>query len=190
MKIYIALIGLLLIFLIGIGLKYLMFSVERFKEGPDSYVSESSKDYDIQPYKDLIPEVKKDVIEHFQNEWGKTGVKYTEQFMENTWKYPDALYVMTNKKGEFIGSAGIDHKYMTYPFISHIYVKKPYRKKGYGEKLFEVVQKHAKKVGHKKVNGWCEDDLVNYYEGLGCERSKTSNVLKPLVGFNLMSKEL
>ena len=174
-----------------IFLRHKFWTREKFQEGPDSYIIESTANYDVKPYKECSDIVKKDVAKYLADEWKiETGIDYTEHFIEKTWKFPDALYVMTNKKGEFIGCSSVDHKYMKYPFISHIYVKKPYRKMGYGEKLFDVVLRHSKSVGHEKVYGFCKDELVPYYEGFGCKKEKTSWILKPFVGFNMMTKRL
>lgn len=183
--------ALFLIICVGFIKIYLLRKkIEAFEQGNESYVQVKTNNYHIKPFKETNQKTRKDVVQHLQKEWKNTGITYTESFIEETWKYPDALYVMTDNKGDFIGCAGIDHKYMTYPFISHIYVKKDYRKNGYGQRLFDVVLDHAKSIGHKIVRGWCKDELVDYYVGMGCEKSKTSCLLKPLMGFNLMSKKV
>lgn len=165
--------------------------IENFQAGPESYVTEKTSEYEVKPFKECAEKVKADVIKHLQKEWQQTGVKYSIDFVEKTWTYPDAIYVMVNTQGEFIGCSAIDRSYMGYPFISHIYVKKQYRKKGFGEKLFNVVVKHAQKVGHKQVYGFCKDELVDYYKTFGCRRQATSGLLKPLLGdFNLMTLKL
>jgi GNAT superfamily N-acetyltransferase len=198
MKINIIFLIVLLLCVFGLAFqivpKYTIVNLEGFQsdtqtEEQNLYVDVSTDDYDIKPFNYTSEEVKKDVADCFQREWGDTGVTYTPEFIIETWKYPDALYIVTDKDGNFIGSAGIDRKYF-FPFISHIYVKKEHRKHGYGEKLFEVVLQHGKKVGYKTVNGWCQDELVDYYENLGCKREKSTILLKPLVGFNLMSREV
>ena len=169
--------------------KFIIYT-ERFQATPETYITEKRKEYTIIPFKDVKPDAKLQVINYLNDEWKKdTGITYTEEFVNNTWKFPDALYVMTDKDDDFIGCSGID-RYMSYPFISHIYVKKPYRKKGIGAKLFDVVVQHAKSVGYKTVHGWCKDELVPYYESFNCERCASSTLLKPFLGFNLMKLNL
>jgi GNAT superfamily N-acetyltransferase len=186
---------LLLLFTSFLVLTYFMLPrirdryLERFQESHDVTVKIHTNEYDIVSYQETSDKTKQEVLHWFQEEWGDTGVKYSDRFIETTWKYPSVLYVMTNKSGDFIGCAGLDHKYMM-PFVSHIYVKKEYRKNGYGEKLFEAVLEHSKKLGYTYVQGWCEDSLVKHYEKMGCEKQSFSGVLKPILGFNLMKKTL
>lgn len=162
--------------------------IETFTAGEEKYIREVTKDYQIIPFKECSKLVQNDVIKHLRREWQETGVVYTVEFINATWKYPDAIYVMINKDGNFIGCCALDRKYIGYPFISHIYVKKEYRKKGYGEKLFKFIVRYSKHVGHTQVYGFCQDDLVDYYQSFGCTKLSASGLLKPLVGgFNLMT---
>jgi GNAT superfamily N-acetyltransferase len=189
MKLFLIFITLCILIIILLVLRFLIQNLENFQVEPPSYITEETEDYSIHPFHQATDKVKKDVVKHLQDEWKDTGIEYTEAFVEDTWKYPDALYVMTDNKGQLIGCSGIDRKYM-YPFISHIYVKKEYRKKGYGEKMFGVVLEHGKQCGYKCVKGWCKDELVNYYENFGCQKEKGSWLIKPFLGFNLMKKDL
>jgi GNAT superfamily N-acetyltransferase len=166
-------------------------SIETFTAGPESYIREVTEEYQIIPFKECSKEVQKDVIEHLQKEWKDTGVVYTIDFINETWKYPDAIYVMINEEGEFIGCSALDRKYMGYPFISHIYVKKEYRKKGYGEKLFKFIIKYSKHAGHKQVYGFCQNELVDYYKTFGCTKLSATGLLKPFIGgFNLLTLKI
>jgi GNAT superfamily N-acetyltransferase len=189
MKLKVIGIVIVILSIVAIGLKYVMTKIENFQADP-VYIIESTDDYVIKPFHMMPEKVKKEVVKNLQNEWADTGVTYTNKFIEDTWLYPDALYVMMTKNEEFIGCSGVDRKYMLSPFISHIYVEKKYRKHGYGEKLFDVVLRHAKKHGYKTVKGWCKDELVEYYENFGCEKCSTNWILKPVMGFNLMKKDL
>ena len=164
---------------------------ECFVDKPETYIKESNNEYEIKHFKDCSKEIKQEVSKYLNKEWkNETGMNYTEQFIDTTWKFPDAFYVMTDKKGEFMGCSSVDHKYMSYPFISHIYVNEQYRKKGVGEKMFDIVLRHSKNIGHTRVYGWCKDNLVPYYEKFGCEKQSSWKLWKPLVGLNLMTKEL
>jgi GNAT superfamily N-acetyltransferase len=177
-------------YILFIAKRYTIANIENFESEP-AFITDENDDYTITPFQKVSNDIKEDVINYFNNEWkNKTGITYTEQFINDTWKYPDALYVMTDKDGKLIGTTGLDRQYMSYPFISHIYVTPENRKTGYGEKLFEHILKHAKKVGYKIVRGFCEDKLVPYYEKFGAEKTSWSSLFKPLVGMNLMYKSL
>jgi GNAT superfamily N-acetyltransferase len=151
---------------IVIGVTYASLKNEHFQKDP-TYVHIITSDYEIKPYQEQPKSVRLLVSKTLQGEWGNDAINYTDDFNDKTWKYPDALYVMTDKKGAFKGCAGIDRKYML-PCISHMYVAKEDRHKGYGKVLFETVVQHAKNVGHSRVHGLCKDHLVDYYTNFGC----------------------
>lgn len=171
--------------------RYTMAKIETFESEP-AYVTKSTREYDIRPFQKTPRETQNQVIQHFNSEWqDKTGVTYSEQFVKDTWKYPDALYVMTEKEsGALVGTTALDRQFMSYPFISHIYVTKEHRKQGRGEELFSHILEHAKKVGYKFVRGFCEDNLVPYYEKFGAEPSAGSSLLKAFIGMTLMSMKV
>ena len=124
-----------------------------------------------------------------QMQWGdNSNITYDEAFIEKTWKSPAALYVMTDAQGNLVGTVAIDRK-SYFPFISHLYVKPQFRRRGYGSKLLTIAEGHAAHqytFGQSKL--WCPDECVKFYEKRKWRKEKVAWMLKPLTGLTLMTK--
>jgi GNAT superfamily N-acetyltransferase len=179
---------ILLVCVIGLFL----FSQNRTTKKVEYFKQNKEQKYIIRPFSQVSYRVKQQVIEALENEWSNTGIHYNEDFIVETWQYPDILYVMTNmtnNKENFVGCVAIDRKYV-FPFISHLYVQKEYRKKGHGGKLLGIAEKHSNVYKYKSVRLWCQDELIEYYKEHGWQKEGYSWLIEPLTGFTLMSKKL
>lgn len=142
---------------------------------------------EIRPFIEVNKFIKNKVISSLNEEWGhKTA--YTHDFIINTWKFPDVLYIMTDNLENFVGCVAIDRHYII-PVISHLYINKDYRKNGKGPKLLKFAEKHCRCVGYKHIYGFCQMNRVKYYTSLGWHQNKWSSYVKPFSGLVLMSKE-
>ena len=118
---------------------------------------------EIKPYQDYNENIQKDVIKSLVIEWGDD---YNHEFIMREWPSSDALYVMTNKSGEFVGCIAVDRK-QWYPYISQLLIVPSQRKKGYAKKLLSVAEKYIKDMGFDTARLWCEEKLLDYYKKQG-----------------------
>lgn len=126
-----------------------------------------TNNYDIMPFQNISIEQQQIIAYYLENEWGNRK-KYTVDTILEEWPLIDALYVMTHKNksksdiNSIIGCVAIDRKYF-FPFISHLYVKKELRGKGYGAVLMDFALKTVKILGFNKSKLWCDSNQIDYY---------------------------
>jgi GNAT superfamily N-acetyltransferase len=93
---------------------------------------------------------------------------YSETDLEYSW-LTNALYVCC-KEETFVGCVAVDRK-LVWPYVSHLLVDPPFRKRGIGSMLMlEVAEPFVADMGFKKTRLWCEESLVSFYERLGYRR--------------------
>lgn len=93
----------------------------------------------------------------------------TRDYVIDNWRGSDVFYVMATGDGDggsVIGSVAVDRKNFE-PFISHLYVDRPYRKKGYGERLLDHAIEYATQFKFENVKLWCDIDMIPYYRKHG-----------------------
>ena len=151
-----------------------------------------SEDRTVRPYAETSPAVREAVLKSFQKQWGDdAGIEYDDDLVRRLWKYPDMLFVMTDANDAFVGTIGIDRStHLFFPFVSHLYVSEPFRNEGVGTRLLEIAEKHAPSLRANTIYLWCEDDGVGYYEKRGWSLTKSSWMVRPIVGNTLMKKEI
>jgi GNAT superfamily N-acetyltransferase len=127
--------------------------------------------YDIVPFQYVNINKQKIISQYLQTEWGHKK-NYTIDTILEEWPLIDALYVMTYNKtnksdiNTTIGCIAIDRKHF-FPFISHLYVKKELRQKGYGAVLIDFALKTVKILGFTKCKLWCDVNQIDYYKKMG-----------------------
>lgn len=146
-------------------------------------------DYIIRPYGDCPDNIKKNVVDAFQKEWGTDTTTYNDEIISLLWKQPDVLFVMTDKRGIFIGTSGIDRNYY-YPFISHLFVMKDFRNKGYGTTLLNATESYGTSfLKSDTMSLWCKEECVDFYKKRGWSEHGVSGFSNPVLGNTLMTKK-
>lgn len=117
---------------------------------------------------DVSDEVKDQIVELFNEEWGNTSLQYTKKILMDTWtkKPNDVLLVMLNNPGgKLIGTIGIDHKYF-FPIGSHLFVTKEFRNMGYANTLISEMEK----LTNKTIYACCKPEKVPGNERRGWKK--------------------
>jgi len=131
--------------------------------------------YNIMPFQYIDEQLQQKIAQYLQMEWGYKN-KYTVDTILEQWPLIDAIYVMTDPVHHIIGCIAIDRKHF-FPFISHLFVIKEKRGKGYGSVLIDFALKTVKLLGFNKCKLWCDNNQINYYKKMGWNVEDNKNGL-------------
>lgn len=124
---------------------------------------------EIKPFQECPTQIKDMVCNHIFTEWSKetkvNNVNEAYTYITSNWTGGDIFYVLYNNH-RLIGLVAVDRK-LFYPYISHLYVIKEERKKGYGKMLIDFSIEYINKLQFNEARLWCEIKLVPYYTKLG-----------------------
>jgi GNAT superfamily N-acetyltransferase len=76
------------------------------------------------------------------------------------------FFVFFDDNGYFISTFAVDTTNLA-PFISHLFVRKELRGKGFGVRSLILAEKYVKKLGFMCANLWCEDHMIDFYKKNG-----------------------
>lgn len=102
----------------------------------------------------------------FKNEWWtkKRQITETRKLLENSSVVIGLIHV---KSGELIGFARVISDSIYRAFIFDVIVKENYRNDGIGTILMKSILKHPLVIDVERVELYCPDRLVSYYEKFG-----------------------
>ena len=118
--------------------------------------------YRIMPYSLAADVTQRAATEALSAEW---GVAYTDAEVRLRWGGTDVMFLAAAGP-EFIGCVAVDRTNF-YPFVSHLYVAPALRGAGFGDRLLQVAEEHAVRLGFQEARLWCSDALLPYYNRRG-----------------------
>lgn len=135
---------------------------------PLKYVDEASKIL-VQPLQKYSPELQliaaDGLFSEFSDEMKVNNTYETIDYLITTFHYTDVLYVLT-VDDKFVGCVAVDRRNF-YPFISHLFVVKGERKKGYSKLLMYVAEVYIKLFKFTEAKLWCKKHLQPLYARQG-----------------------
>jgi hypothetical protein len=120
--------------------------------------------FNIIPYENTPLNIKKQVCNMLNHEFGTSDLFYNDDYITSNWKYANIFYVVMNKNS-LLGTIAIDRKNF-YPCISQLCIVPSKRSLGLGKYLIEFANKYIKSMGFDKSRLWCKEELIPYYQKL------------------------
>lgn len=121
-------------------------------------------------YQELPINIQKQVVDTISIEWPE----FTDAYVRKHWNCATNLFYVLHKNDNFIGCVAID-RIVFLPYISHLYVVKDERHKGYAKYLLSIVEKCTKHLGFDISRLSCKPELISFYNKLGYELEKEEN---------------
>ena len=113
--------------------------------------------------------VRNELASDLLHEWGSINevksVEESSKFIEEQWCASDVMYVLISDN-TFAGCVAVDRKNFL-PCISHVYVVRDKRNKGFSKLLMQVAEEYIKSMGFDEARLWCEEKLANFYAKMG-----------------------
>lgn len=125
-----------------------------------------ASDFCIIPYQSAKIETQQELADKLSS----LNKDISRDYILENWQGSNVMYVMVSGN-EFIGSVAVDRKNFE-PFISHLYIDKTHRNKGYGKRLLEHGILYSREFKFNTVKLWCDEEMIPYYEKLGWTMEK------------------
>lgn len=125
-----------------------------------------AKNFCIIPYQSAKIETQQELADKLSS----LNKDISRDYILENWQGSNVMYVMVSGN-EFIGSVAVDRKNFE-PFISHLYIDKTHRNKGYGKRLLEHGILYSREFKFNTVKLWCDEEMIPYYEKLGWTNEK------------------
>jgi len=133
--------------------------IEQFDSDEIDFYTTFNDSIEIVTYRDIPLYLKKDIQHNLHTQW--SNYPYDESHISTVWSKPNVFLVLV-EKNRLVGTMGVIISSKT-PYISNLFITKPYRKQGLASKLLTHVESKLQQKGFHNVMLSCYEELLPYY---------------------------
>ena len=122
--------------------------------------------YDSDEARQLITELQSEYVERY-------GGPDATPVDPDEFESPNGAFFVGHRDGEFVGCAGLRRHSDTDVEVKRMFIRRPFRGRGYSRQLLELVEDEARTLGFSRVlmeTGMAQPEAVGLYESSGYER--------------------